>query len=161
VPAGADVGNLPMWSHYADNHRGICLEFSTRNEVMCSPQPVEYVSTFPLIGAYSTDPYENLRLLLVKADVWKYEKEYRLIAQERGESTPDDTLMTDINFLQLSQSALMSMSLVVRDHMMQCETSWRRYNRRCPSKRRYGFPIDLSCKSHSERRISQSERYWR
>jgi hypothetical protein len=63
---GPDVGNLLIWSHYADNHRGICLEFSTRNEVMCSSQPVEYVSTFPLIRAYSTDLYENLRLLLVK-----------------------------------------------------------------------------------------------
>lgn len=103
---GPDVGNLLMWSHYADNHRGICLEFSTRNEVMCSPQPVEYVSTFPLVRAYSTDLYENLRLLLVKADVWKYEQEYRLIAQERGESTPHDTLMTDSNFLQLPKSAL-------------------------------------------------------
>jgi len=105
---GPDVGNLLMWSHYADNHRGICLEFSTRNEVMCCPQPVEYLSTFPLIRAYSTDPYENLRPLLVKADVWKYEKEYRLIAQERSASTPHDTLMTDNNFLQLPQSALVS-----------------------------------------------------
>jgi hypothetical protein len=59
-----------------------------------------------LVRAYSTDPYENLRPLLVKADVWKYEQEYRLIAQERGESTPHYTLMTDSNFLQLPKSAL-------------------------------------------------------
>jgi hypothetical protein len=103
-----DVGNLLMWSHYADNHRGICLEFSTRNEVMCCPQPVEYINAFPLIRAYSTGLYENLRPLLVKADVWEYEREYRLFAQERNLSTPHDTLMTDNNLLKLPQSALVS-----------------------------------------------------
>lgn len=32
---GPDAGNLLMWSHYADRHKGVCLEFSLRNEVMC------------------------------------------------------------------------------------------------------------------------------
>ncbi len=105
---GPDVGNLLMWSHYADKHKGICLEFSTRDEVMCCPLRVEYPQEFPVIRVYSNDLEDNLRPFLTKADVWKYEHEYRLIAQERGVATADETLITDNNLLRLPETALLS-----------------------------------------------------
>jgi len=105
---GPDVGNLLMWSHYADKHKGICLEFSTRNDVMCCPLRVEYFKEFPIVRAYSTDEAENLQPLLTKADVWESEREYRLIAQERGNATEHDTLMADNNLLKLPEDALLS-----------------------------------------------------
>jgi hypothetical protein len=46
--------------------------------------------------------------LLTKSDVWTYEREYRLIAQERGSSTPHDTLFTDNNYLKLPEGTLTS-----------------------------------------------------
>ena len=33
---GPDAGNLLMWPHYADRHKGVCLEFSLRNDIMCA-----------------------------------------------------------------------------------------------------------------------------
>ncbi len=105
---GSNVGNLRMWSHYADKHRGICVEFSTHNDVMCCPLRVEYFNEFPVARAYSIDETENLRLLLTKADVWKDEREYRLIAQESGNATNHETLMTNNNLLKLPGGALLS-----------------------------------------------------
>ncbi len=75
---------------------------------MCCPLRVDYHAEFPVVRAYSTDEVENLRTLLAKADVWEYEHEYRLIAQERCASTADQTLMTDNNFLKLPKTALLS-----------------------------------------------------
>jgi hypothetical protein len=72
---GPDVGNLLMWSHYADNHKGVCLEFSLRNAVMCGALRCEYTREFPPMKAYSEDEADCLRILLAKADVWSYERE--------------------------------------------------------------------------------------
>jgi hypothetical protein len=37
-----------MWSHYADNHRGICLEFATNNDLFQCAQSVVYLSEYPV-----------------------------------------------------------------------------------------------------------------
>lgn len=105
---GPDASNLLMWSHYADKHKGICLEFSTHNDVMCCPLRVDYPEQFPVVRAYSTDSAENLRPLLTKANVWAYEHEYRLIAQERSTATGGGTLITDNSYLKLPKNALLS-----------------------------------------------------
>jgi Protein of unknown function (DUF2971) len=105
---GPDPGNLLMWSHYADNHRGICLEFTTSNIVMCCATQVEYCSKFPMLRLYSKGEDDNLVPLLTKASVWSYEREYRLVAQERTNSTAHDTLMTDKNYLELPPNSLTS-----------------------------------------------------
>jgi len=36
-----------MWSHYADNHRGICLEFDTTNPLFSDALEVAYRSEYP------------------------------------------------------------------------------------------------------------------
>jgi hypothetical protein len=66
--------NLLMWSHYAENHTGICLRFDTHVEPFLGAFEVSYrnvlpVSTLPDCG---TDVAVNA--LLVKSDVWAYEK---------------------------------------------------------------------------------------
>jgi hypothetical protein len=102
-----DAGNLLMWAHYADNHRGVCLEFSLCNDVLCAALRCEYLSTFPVMKAYAQGDEDNLRILLAKADVWAYEREYRLVAQERSEAIAEaDTLMTDGGMLKLPPGAL-------------------------------------------------------
>jgi Protein of unknown function (DUF2971) len=105
---GPNIGNLLMWAHYAENHTGICLEFTTRDVVMCSALRVRYHESFPIVRAYSAEPEEALAPLLDKAAVWAYEREYRLIAQERSNATGHATLITDNNFLKLPETALLS-----------------------------------------------------
>lgn len=104
---GPDPTNVLMWSHYSGDHRGICLEFSLRNEVTCCALECEYLAEFAMMGPYHMSEEEELRVLLAKSDVWSYEKEFRLVAQERSQAIRGaDTLMTDDSFLQLPANAL-------------------------------------------------------
>jgi hypothetical protein len=101
-----DVTNALMWAHYSDSHRGICLEFNVGNEVICCALEAQYFSEFPMTLQYSDDLAENLLPLLAKSDVWKYENEYRLIAQDTANATPDETLLATNGFLKLPDGAL-------------------------------------------------------
>ena len=49
---------------------------------------------------------ENLRPLITKSAAWNYEDEYRLIAQEENAAVPEDTLMTQSNYIELPDGAL-------------------------------------------------------
>jgi len=104
---GPDADNLLMWAHYADNHRGICLEFDLRNDVMCGALRCEYLQDFPIMRIHDDSDQANLQVLLTKGDAWSYEREYRLVAQERTAAVKGaGTLMTDQSFLQLPLGAL-------------------------------------------------------
>ncbi|TAN25028.1 MAG: DUF2971 domain-containing protein [Castellaniella sp.] len=104
---GPDPTNVLMWSHYAGDHQGICLEYSLRNEVMCCALECEYVSEFPLLLPYDSADSAEFRTLLAKSKIWHYENEFRLVAQERSQAVEHtDTLMTDDGFLQLPDGAL-------------------------------------------------------
>ena len=72
-----------MWSHYAGSFKGLCLEFSVRNELFCGALPVDYLDTYPLFSVAATDEDANLRPLLTKSVAWSYENEFRLIASEQ------------------------------------------------------------------------------
>ncbi|WP_299163553.1 DUF2971 domain-containing protein [Accumulibacter sp.] len=105
---GPGVGNLLMWAHYADRHKGVCLEFSLRNEVMCSALRCEYLDEFPILKLNEDRDDQALRMLLAKAGAWRYEKDYRLVAQERSHVVGSGTLLTDDGSLKLPQGALVS-----------------------------------------------------
>lgn len=85
----ARLDSMLMWSHYADQHKGFCIEYMVsdlpptdfRNRFM---YPVNYqdkvfdASTILNTGAH----YNNLRptqIALVKAKDWEYEEEWRLV----------------------------------------------------------------------------------
>lgn len=99
--------NLLFWSHYADSHKGICLEFSTSNVVIGSAWKVEYVEDYPL---YKFGESGDIWPLLTKAKEWAYEKEYRIIAHERNEIGNYDvkSLILDDGFLTLPEGSLKS-----------------------------------------------------
>ena len=79
--------NVLMWSHYADEHKGICLIFDTsKDSKILSPMwKVRYMSTFPRQNVFSLDEEQKFRALLTtKSKVWSYEKEYRFIWTQGG-----------------------------------------------------------------------------
>ncbi len=106
-----DALSTLMWSHYADNHQGICLEFGVKNVVVCAAQKVEYRDVYPALRLDATDEYQNLLPILTKSEVWKYEDEYRLIAQDEAHAVHADTLKTTNNFLRLPLGALKAIVL--------------------------------------------------
>ena len=125
---GPDVYNTLMWAHYADAHRGLCLEFSTSNHVMCCALGVEYKREFPIIAAYSDDEDINLIPLLTKYEVWSYEQEYRLVAQEDRIRTEHDTIITNNKYLKLPDGALTSIILGCQGPLEEVQKLVREYS---------------------------------
>src|SRR5262252_300566 len=94
-----------MWGHYADHHRGVCLEFNVQTPDFCQAIQVDYSSEYPQFSlADGTDisPFHS------KSADWSYEREYRLIAQEASEALGLRTLMTRDGFYELSRGSLLS-----------------------------------------------------
>lgn len=60
-----------MWAHYADGHRGVCLEFNVQNEVICCALEVQYFSKYPMTRQYSDNLAENLLPLLATSGFLK------------------------------------------------------------------------------------------
>jgi hypothetical protein len=86
--------NPLMWSHYADEHRGICVEFDTRDHRCDRLEPVTYSSTrFLLVSdllewqlnkSQEAERKINKQFFFAKAPQWRYEKEWRAIAPKHG-----------------------------------------------------------------------------
>jgi len=78
--------HILMWAHYADSHRGMCLEFDTRLPPIDRAVQVSYSDEFPqinpikIITRANTDILnrESLKPLLTKFTCWEYEAEWRL-----------------------------------------------------------------------------------
>lgn len=82
--------HILMWSHYANGHRGFCLEFDTsytpfRENLF----KVTYSSEYPKwkiasIAASTENGFrkDDIRHLLHKYETWKYEKEWRIFHNE-------------------------------------------------------------------------------
>ncbi len=81
VSCFTEDGNNPlMWSHYADNHTGVCLKFdlSKDSNLQNALQPVSYTSK--LIDAETREDLQNC--LLTKLNNWEIEKEWRIISDK-------------------------------------------------------------------------------
>ncbi len=77
-----------MWSHYASSHTGICLRFNTRIPQTDLPDlayKVDYQRARPIVNRVTApEDYEQLfAAMLVKADFWEYEDEYRMFRPDR------------------------------------------------------------------------------
>lgn len=80
--------DILMWSHYADYHRGICLEFDGEAQLMAHAHRVLYSQKRVPIYAYSDDKDASMtKALLTKSVHWEYEKEWRLINYQSGPGT--------------------------------------------------------------------------
>jgi hypothetical protein len=101
----ADRDNTLMWSHYACDHKGICIGFNTtmlgfackslfdRSLAKVGLLEVKYVREIPKIYPKSQLDVEFFKdIFRFKADNWKYEKEYRLISDQGGEGAMKKTL---------------------------------------------------------------------
>jgi hypothetical protein len=79
--------SILMWSHYAANHKGYCLEFEATDytPVFGAAQRVEYADIYPKIDFYNTPNDKKVLLsFLTKFTDWSYEREWRIIDHENG-----------------------------------------------------------------------------
>lgn len=73
--------NILMYSHYAGNHTGVCLEFEARvgEPLFAAAQKVMYSTEYPTITMATESEFDRTwTLLLTKANGWSYEKEWRI-----------------------------------------------------------------------------------
>ena len=76
--------DLLMWAHYADSHRGVCLEFDGYGRLMAHAQRVEYSAVRRAINMYTDDRESSVtKALLTKSDHWAYEAEWRLLRTDK------------------------------------------------------------------------------
>ena len=91
--------SILMWSYYASNHEGVCLEFDLdklpQNEltkqIISSISKVHYspIRTDNLLGKGDESV---VNLLASKADVWSHEHEWRIICETDQEYIPFDCI---------------------------------------------------------------------
>lgn len=86
-----DYSNPLMWAHYADGHKGFCIEFdySNENEETLLPFPVLYskdIVKMPWKYCLTSNGVESpeftasiMQATLTKDEVWKYENEWRIL----------------------------------------------------------------------------------
>ena len=86
--------NFAMWTHYADEHRGVCIEYEIDMDILSQQniklEKVIYTSRLPIIRdfVYPYDFEKNelkwsdvRKFLFYKLKNWKYEEEWRLIKE--------------------------------------------------------------------------------
>ena len=71
-----------MWSHYAEKHTGVCLEFVVDDTFFGEALHVVYETRYPSLDVLADGPEQLLELLVKSAD-WSYEAEYRMMVLER------------------------------------------------------------------------------
>ena len=94
-------GSLPMWAHYASNHRGCCLEFNFREHVLRQVQQGKLCFPFTTMGMvryadeYPVGVMEPGRNIFdpeapswTKSTEWSYENEWRAIMFDSRVKTP-------------------------------------------------------------------------
>jgi hypothetical protein len=80
--------SILMWSHYADNHNGFCLEFRTnKSSKGINPLNVAYKNSFVQANYHKHRDDAITHLLYSKSVFWKYEGELRsIITNVKSES---------------------------------------------------------------------------
>lgn len=77
------IDNILMWSHYANNHRGIALRINWNKQYRHQKKPifkVLYDDERPKISFFGNDDaVEFADALRIKAEFWSYEQEWRVI----------------------------------------------------------------------------------
>ena len=80
--------SLLMWAHYADNHRGICVEYNlleTNQQLNFTPVSVIYSNTKAHFNSLNPETSEQdayelfIQSVTSKSPEWSYEKEWRII----------------------------------------------------------------------------------
>ncbi|MBT9392852.1 DUF2971 domain-containing protein [Hymenobacter sp. NST-14] len=73
--------SILLWSHYANSHKGFCLEFSfpTSDPNGIHPLPVCYSDSFQKLSFQAERDDSIFNMIYTKSREWSYEKEWRVL----------------------------------------------------------------------------------
>lgn len=111
--------NILMWSHYADYHKGFCIQFNrSPDNPLRVTQPVEYVEEYPYF-CYFDDLPGNIakKTILTKSCDWSYEEEWRGIQKANTEVRYTDDMISGIIFgLKMSDQHKSEIHQIFKDN---------------------------------------------
>lgn len=82
---GISISNLSMWSHYANFHKGLCIQYDcTKDDLLKHMRPVNYVDKietkeFKVLSGRPEDSDAINHLFYTKSTMWESEKEFRIV----------------------------------------------------------------------------------
>lgn len=115
-----------MWSHYADQHRGVCIEYDVSIAPLSrlhkvsygTPRVVSASLLHDLIIKRIEDKYSEIEkaCLLTKSREWSYEREWRLLLGSQGTQLIDPIRLKSIIFgMRCTDSLRYSIVRVLED----------------------------------------------
>lgn len=80
--------SILMWSHYADGHKGVCLEFDVIKDpaTFCSLQKVNYQQEYAISNYLADSKNAILNMIKIKSKDWQYEHEFRVILPQETDN---------------------------------------------------------------------------
>jgi len=85
--------SILMWSHYADKHKGICIEYDNNDIIFKIGEKVKYSKGIPILKFHNYNDTSEYNVVKIFSDLtftkyieWSYEEEYRLF-RYLGEKT--------------------------------------------------------------------------
>ena len=81
-----DPRSILMWSHYANNHKGVCIQFERAKDfpLLCRALSVDYSDNYPTVNWVRGFGPSLSKVLLKKSLCWAYEAEERLIKPDKA-----------------------------------------------------------------------------
>ena len=115
-----------MWSHYADEHRGICIEYDTRDQAHPRLKAVIYkgpraIKTRDLYRwKLRNDPAAKEQVFktyfYTKSNEWKYEKEWRDVSESNGVADSPFRITAILFGLRCDGSVIKSIVKLLNEH---------------------------------------------
>jgi len=90
-----------MWSHYANNHGGICVGFdglsvNSFSGIKLSGK-VNYQNELPIVQYFGEEKKRVVhKIFFTKNSDWNYEREFRLVAEADAALTMDPALIREV-----------------------------------------------------------------
>ncbi|MBT3047801.1 MAG: DUF2971 domain-containing protein [Candidatus Thiodiazotropha sp.] len=80
--------NLLFWAHYADSHRGFCVEYDATILPISYAFKVRYTKKYPEVDYPAPGDARGLQPVLIKSKEWAYEEEFRTTFVPTAERQP-------------------------------------------------------------------------
>lgn len=86
----SSMENLLFWAHYADSHRGFCVEYDAKVLPIAYAFKVRYSNKYPEAKYPIPEDRRTLKPVLIKSEEWKHEKEFRTILVPEATHQPEN-----------------------------------------------------------------------
>lgn len=115
--------SLLMWAHYANNHKGMCVEYEMlqiSEQLKFSPIPVIYTDERVSLNSLVSEDLRRdtmkffVESITTKSPEWSYEKEWRIIRDES---------VCDTRWNKVNKGALLKM-IRPTSIILGCRTEW-------------------------------------